>query len=583
MKTFFLFSSFVLLLVNNSFTQTLDWAKMLEAEQPLYPDDLKIDEHGNIFTLGHFYDTVDFDLGTGVYELVADARNTFVQKLDSAGNFVWAIGLRGDDLQLPNEMTIDASGNVYVIGGFEGTVDFDPGLGVYNLTSNGGRDAFILKLDALGNFVWARKIGGTSKDEGHFINVDSVGNVYVIGAFSSNNVDFDSGPGNSGLSASGGSFFIQKLDAFGNFVWVGQIGGNIAPFDMTIGDMEVDGAGFLHIVGTFSRKVDVDPSFSPHYLTAVGANLGYNQPPGRSDGFVLKLNQDGSLLWSRQLGAYGKDGYRQLSLDELGNLYTWGVYKDTVDFDFGLGQDLETTFGYGSRNFIQKISKFGEHLWVKPFEVASYSSRMLKDFKKAADGNFYLSGCFEGGMDVDPSSQVQHLSSNGFYDGFVLVLDSLCNYLWSESIGGGDSDCTQGVGVDGSRNMYVVGHYYGHIDYDPGPSQLIIDNTYTVPWADIVIRKFNQWHSNTGVDACASKNLELIRIYPNPTQGEVSVDLGEEMDVTIELMDLSGKLLYKKAYWGTSMPTIRITDNAGIYILGVKTKHDATYFKVQKL
>ena len=85
----------------------------------------------------------------------------------------------GDDKG--DAVTVDSPGNVYTIGYFGDTVDFDPGSGTANLTSNGGIDVFVSKLDSSGNYVWAKSFGGSGNDFGNDVAVDSSGNVYTIG------------------------------------------------------------------------------------------------------------------------------------------------------------------------------------------------------------------------------------------------------------------------------------------------------------------------------------------------------------------------------------------------------------------
>ena len=97
---------------------------------------------------------------------------------------------------------MDASGNVYTTGYFQGTVDFDPGAGTFNLTSAGLQDIFISKLDAAGNFVWAKQLGGTLNDVGYSIALDTSGNVYTTGFFR-DTVDFDPGAGTFNLTPAG--------------------------------------------------------------------------------------------------------------------------------------------------------------------------------------------------------------------------------------------------------------------------------------------------------------------------------------------------------------------------------------------
>ncbi len=88
---------------------------------------------------------------------------------------------------------MDAADNVYITGQFSGTTDFDPSpTSIDPLTARGPTDAFVLKLDSTGNFIWARQFGGsTSSTSGQAIEVDAAGDVYTTGLFSGT-ADFDS-------------------------------------------------------------------------------------------------------------------------------------------------------------------------------------------------------------------------------------------------------------------------------------------------------------------------------------------------------------------------------------------------------
>ena len=70
---------------------------------------------------------------------------------------------------LVNSIKIDASGNRYVTGSFNGTEDFDPSGSTANLTSAGGTDIFIAKYNSSGAYVWAKGMGGTGSDQGNFL------------------------------------------------------------------------------------------------------------------------------------------------------------------------------------------------------------------------------------------------------------------------------------------------------------------------------------------------------------------------------------------------------------------------------
>ena len=189
-----------------------------------------VDDSGYIFTTGLFMDTIDLDFGNGVSNLISFSNSSmdiFLQKLDSNCNLVWAKAFLGSENNQGMDITSDSQGNVYVVGNFRGTVDFDPNPGLVNLFSHGSIDAFIVKLDINGDLLWAKSIGGSSLsyDTGSGVVVDDDGNVYVTGGFYET-VDFDPGTGTEYRTSAGGSsdIYILKLNAEGEFLWVKTFG-----------------------------------------------------------------------------------------------------------------------------------------------------------------------------------------------------------------------------------------------------------------------------------------------------------------------------------------------------------------------
>ena len=125
--------------------------------------------------------------------------------------WLWATKAGGTSSDYGRSIAVDGSGNSYVTGYFAGTAIF----GSTSLTSSGGEDIYIAKLDANANFLWAKKAGGTNGDNGISIAVDGSGNSYVTGYFQGT-ATF----GSSSLTSSGGfEIFIAKLDSNGSFLW----------------------------------------------------------------------------------------------------------------------------------------------------------------------------------------------------------------------------------------------------------------------------------------------------------------------------------------------------------------------------
>ena len=146
---------------------------------------ITLDAAGNIYTCGAFAQTADFNPGAGIFNLTAvGVFDVFISKLDLDGNFIWAKQSGGVNSDRGYGITVDINNNVYTTGYFGGTADFDPGTGTFNLTSAGLSDVFVSKLDANGNFLWAKQFGGAATEIGSAIAVDAAGNVYITGQFS---------------------------------------------------------------------------------------------------------------------------------------------------------------------------------------------------------------------------------------------------------------------------------------------------------------------------------------------------------------------------------------------------------------
>ncbi|MBK7855363.1 MAG: T9SS type A sorting domain-containing protein [Bacteroidetes bacterium] len=146
------------------------------------------------------------------------------------------------------------------------------------MTSAGGWDCFILKLDTTGNFVWANKIGGTSNDFSN-ISIDNFGYIYVSGFFHGN-VDFDPGLPVYNMSTTSihKKVFVTKWDAQANFVWAINMGG---ASNNGISKMVFDGANNIYATGVFDQTMNCDPSGGQHNVISNGLY----------DVYVLKLVQ----------------------------------------------------------------------------------------------------------------------------------------------------------------------------------------------------------------------------------------------------------------------------------------------------
>ncbi|MCW3103133.1 MAG: hypothetical protein JWO09_1573 [Bacteroidetes bacterium] len=365
----------------------------------------------------------------------------------------WAKSLGGTGADNINDIVYDSAGNVYTTGSFQNTVDFDPGPGVFNLSSAGYYDLFVQKLDASGNLVWAKSIGSNSAENGNGIALDMYGNIYVTGDYYSPTVDFDPGPGVENVSSLGSmDAFILKLDAAGNFNWVKTIS---APNIQTGVKLVTDPAGNIYISGTYYGTADFDPGPGVYNLTSAGSG----------NFFAEKLNSIGDLIWARSMGSAGNEEAHDIALDKNNNVLLSGLYTSSADLDPGPDSDIVSGLG-NWEIYIVKLDSSGNYTWGK--SISSSGPDIANSIAVDDSGSVYVTGFFSFVADFNPGPGTSNLASQGNWDIFVEKLDSSGNFVWAKSIGSPGNDEGNAISTDLSGNIYITGRFSGTADFDPG-------------------------------------------------------------------------------------------------------------------
>jgi gliding motility-associated-like protein len=447
------------------------WAEAFAANG--WVNDTFVDRNnGDVYTTGFFTGTSDFDPGAGLANLsAAGSTDVFVAVYETDGNLRWAKRVGGTSQDDCNAITVDASGNVLIAGYFLQTADFDPGPGVYNLTSAGSWDTFILKLDVDGNFVWAKRIGGTPTlgDLASTIKTDAAGNVYVGGSFTGT-VDFDPDATNSfNVTATGNiDGHILKLDPDGNFISVAVLAG---PGFENVADLELDATGNIYATGFFYNNTDFDPTTG----TAI--------QPGSNDrnAFLWKLDSSNNLQWYKVFSAPtdNQDGY-SINLDANGNVIVGGVFEGTIDFDPGPGTVQLTATDQDA--FAVKFDDAGTFAWAHtiPGSSGGYGSTMVNGT------DVYIYGSFFGTVDFNPGAGLFEMTSAGLSDNYIVKLNEDGDFGWAVQTGGVSSDATTDVGFDDDGNLYASGSIQQHGDYDPGVDEY--DLAATGPYSGFLLK-----------------------------------------------------------------------------------------------
>lgn len=307
---------------------TLAWVKTFGGNNDDVGKAVCLDNSGNVYTCGTFTGTVDFDPGNGTTELINEGLlSGFVQKLDTSGNFQWAImNTRVGAAMQANSIAVDSDENVFLGGEFSGIMNFNHAGGGYNLTSLGAYDVCIQKLSPSGNFVWAKAFGGsTDSDICNSIARGAFNDIYLTGYFRGT-VDFNPGAGIANKTSAGlNDIFVLKLDTTGNFKWIKTMGGTLADIGQ---DIDVDYYGRVVSCGSFQNTIDLDPNAGSNSVTSAG----------NSDAYIQQLDTTGNFLQAITFGAANADQAYGIALDG-NNIYSTGRFNLTVDFD-----PLQTTY-----------------------------------------------------------------------------------------------------------------------------------------------------------------------------------------------------------------------------------------------
>lgn len=396
-----IFTSFLLCFVLlTSSAQNFQWVKNIGGSGEDNTYSIATDEFGFVYIAGSFSSTVDFDPSSGLMELTSNGlTDAFVAKYNSEGELIWgrAIGASGYDNGF--DVDVDHNGHVLLTGSFNGSVDFNPGPEVEIMSSNGDHDAFILKLNGSGDYVWAYTIGGGGMDRGALTETDSTGNVFFVGEFLGDFVDLDPTGGTSFFSADWNNVFVIKLDENGLFSWATAL--QSYEGDTRATDLVVDQIGNSYLTGFYFGTAGITGTSS---VTVAGNNEF-------DDCFILKIAPSGQAVWLESVGGNESDRGTSIFLSNAGHLYLGGTFNGVADVDPS-DEILNLTSGGASDAFLMKMDTLGSLMWVNQLE--GFSLETIASFVELPNENILCNGQFGGMVDFDPGSNQVNLFVPGW-------------------------------------------------------------------------------------------------------------------------------------------------------------------------
>lgn len=407
------------------------------------------------------------------YDYYANTKN-FITKFNTQGDTLWTKQINNHNPNSANndysvyaeDLALDNAGNLYIAGWFMQTVDFDPGVGTYLLSSdtwvNGfnniyGRDAFVMKLNAQGDFVWAKKYsqGGAFNERFYSLALDNAGSIYAAGA--------------SNMSANYGMLYKINVNN-GNLIWKKDITANKPR-------VTLDNIKSIYLTDYFSGTCDFDPDATTYHHTASGDN----------DMCITKLDSAGHFVWANRLGGTGSDKGKSLTIDTVaGNVFVTGYYTGAATYTLNgtTAATLPTNSSVSWDGFIAKLNATnGNFLWVSSWRNAPNQSGALYDIGKGVtldqNKNVYVTGkAFTS--PTNPYNTYDGITNFGqTYNGHgrtdiaVFKLNNTTgNFTWIKIIGGSGEDGGIDIGADATDNIYIAGSYSGTVNFDPSPNNV---------------------------------------------------------------------------------------------------------------
>lgn len=426
-----------------------------------YGKDIALDATGNMVLASYFYGTVDFDPGTGISNRSSiGTADVGISKYNTTGQLQWAISFGSAGVDIPHSVTTDASGNVYVVGYYSGTCDFDPGAGNTTIAGTGGtaegaRDGFIVKFNANGIFQWVKTYANAGTEENCFgVDADDAGSVYVTGVFQGT-VSFDAYT----LTTNGvQDIVLAKLNTNnGSTTWAYGVGSAAQDEGSAV---EIDKMGNIIFTGYFSQSFDADPSATTSTLTSAGS----------FDTYFLKFNPAGSLLGAYKFGGNGADIVAPggLAIDNSNNIYICGNFTGTCNF----GGASKTSNG-GQDLFVVKFNNNG--VYQSYISAGGLEGDQCHRLAVDATGNMYITGWFRNTTDFGNGKILNALATAGGHDIYFAKYSGTGVCQWVHRAGGngsGTDELSLGTTVDlvGIDKVVFGGRFQGSDDFDPDPS-----------------------------------------------------------------------------------------------------------------
>jgi gliding motility-associated-like protein len=457
----------------NVFSQTTDWVKACGGPNSDKGISIGTDSLGFIYISGFFNGDADF----GPFHLTASYstnKNMFLAKMDSLGNFLWAVAGTGgpyDDRALG--MHVTPGGDVFLTGTFWGYIEFPSASGPVSLGGNGCDTSVLIKIDSDGNCVFVIQVcNGTGSgscpwpiydcdDHSYDVKTDDDGFIYITGFYSTFSADFGGGTvtlNNPNWADCQPAGYIGKWDSLGNLIWVEGFDGIKDQRGSRDNRLALDKFSNIYVVGGFQDT----GIYGPFSLTS----------NGEWDIFIFKMDKDGNWLWAKNVGSNKTDRANSIAIDVCDDIYITGEYRNAMVFPGANASNGTDTLSHKKKRdiFVAKMNNQGDWKWAK----RARSSGTDKPYQMSVDANKQVFLCGTAGGETTFSTGLvvdAQILGDTTMSSWVAQIDGASNngdWVWAKMAGSNtdDDDRTNDICPDGFGNVYAIGFFEDVANFD---------------------------------------------------------------------------------------------------------------------
>lgn len=304
------------------------WCEVFGGDDEEHARSIELNLDNELIISGFFYGDIDFNPADDIDGFSPEgADDIFLLSLDADGGYIWSKSFSGSGLENANDMEIDSDGNIWLAISFFEDLDVNPDLDEELIvTSLGFYDAVLLKLDADANYLSNYVYHGDGHEIIIAIETASDGSCFILGSFSSPEVDLDPSAGTDIYTWEHGvikpNYFMQKFNPTGDLIWTRVFNSD----QINVLDFELAESGNIHVSGDYFGMVDVDLSDTEEHLITPFDDWYAH------DVFLLTYNGDGNFLALLDFNQENYETSYEMHEDEMGNIY-FSLYSEGYGFD----------------------------------------------------------------------------------------------------------------------------------------------------------------------------------------------------------------------------------------------------------